>query len=418
MFKSLFKNSFIYILGDVLNKSIPFLMLPIFTRYLTPEDYGIISVFTVLVSILAVFTGLSIHGVINVNFFKMQKDELKVFIGNCLIILNVSTLIVFICVYLFKPIIIERLSIEIEWLILAIVLAFAQFLTTINLLLWTAEQKPKQYSIYQISQTFVITSLSISLIIGFGMNWEGQIISTAIGTIIFSIISFIFIIKRDYLIFQPNKIHIKDALKFGIPLIPHALALWVKTGADRIMLMSLVGVAATGIYAVGYQIGLVISILVTAFVKAWSPFMMKILSNNPTKEDKKMIIIFTYTYFIGILIIAFIFYYLIDLILPYFLAKEFNASSSFVLYFSFSFAFQGMYLMIGNYIFFTKKTYLLAYITFATSILHVTLLYFLVRTNGAIGAAQASLISYIITFLATWILASKVYEMPWKVWKV
>jgi O-antigen/teichoic acid export membrane protein len=46
-------------------------MLPILTRYLTPEDYGIISVFTVLVSILAVFTGLSIHGAINVNFFKI-----------------------------------------------------------------------------------------------------------------------------------------------------------------------------------------------------------------------------------------------------------------------------------------------------------------------------------------------------------
>ena len=91
MTKKLLKNSFIYILGDVLNKAVPFFMLPILTRYLTPEDYGIIATFTVLVSFLMVFTGLSIHGSISVNFFKMEKEELKIFIGNCLIILNISS---------------------------------------------------------------------------------------------------------------------------------------------------------------------------------------------------------------------------------------------------------------------------------------------------------------------------------------
>jgi hypothetical protein len=108
---------------------------------------------------------------------------------------------------LYLYIIIERLSIEI---VLAVALAFAQFLTTINLLLWMAEQKPKRYSIYQ-------TSLSIILIVGFG-----QIIATAIGTII---------IKRGYLIFKLNNSHI---LKFGIP---HSLGAWIATGADRLILI-------------------------------------------------------------------------------------------------------------------------------------------------------------------------------------
>lgn len=287
MNKSLFRNSFIYVLGDVLNKSIPFLMLPILTRYLTPEDYGIIATFTVFVSIIAVFTGLSIHGAINVNFFKMSKVNLKVFIGNCLIVLNISTLIVFILIYLSHPIILERLSLEIEWLFVAVALAFSQFLTTINLLLWMAEQRPKKYSMYQISQTLTITSLSILMIVGFGMNWEGQLIAIAIGTILFSILSFVFIIKRGYLIFKPKQEYIKDALKFGIPLIPHQLAGWIKTGADRIILMSILGATTTGIYAVGYQIGMIISVIVTAFNKAWSPYMFKTLSSEPTLKDKK-----------------------------------------------------------------------------------------------------------------------------------
>lgn len=418
MNKSLFRNSFIYVLGDVLNKSIPFLMLPILTRYLTPEDYGIIATFTVFVSIIAVFTGLSIHGAINVNFFKMSKDNLKVFIGNGLIILNISTLIVFVLIYLFHPIILERLSLEIEWLFVAVALAFSQFLTTINLLLWMAEQRPKQYSIYQISQTLTITSLSILMIVGFGMNWEGQLIATAIGTILFSIISFIFIIKRGYLIFKPNKEYIKDALKFGIPLIPHQLAGWIKTGADRIVLMSVLGATATGIYAVGYQIGMIISILVTAFNKAWSPYMFKTLSKEPTIENKKKIVLFTYIYFMCIFLFSLIFAYIAELLIPYFLGEKFIVSSKYIIYFAIAFAFQGMYFMVTNYIFYVKKTHILAYVTFSTSVLHVGLLYLFINEDGIIGAAQASLISFIITFIVTWILASKVYEMPWKVWKV
>lgn len=417
MNKSLFKNSFIYVLGDVLNKSIPFLMLPILTRYLTPEDYGIISVFTVFVSILAVFTGLSIHGAINVNFFKMQKDNLKVFIGNCLIILNISTLIVFICVYIFKPIIIERLSLEIEWVILAVALAFAQFLTTINLLLWMAEQKPKRYSIYQISQTFLITSLSIILIVGFGMDWEGQIIATAIGTILFSIISFVFIIKRGYLIFKLNNSHIKDILKFGIPLIPHSLGAWIATGADRLILMSLLGSTITGIYAVGCQIAMVISVIVTAFNKAWSPYMFKTLSNKPTMQNKKNIVLFTYIYFIGIFLFSICFAYLAEVLIPYFLGERFIKSTEFVIYFAVAFSFQGMYYMLANYIFYVKKTYILAYITLTISFIYMILLYFFVKMNGAIGAAQANVLFFLFLFIFVWYYADKVYKMPWKFWK-
>lgn len=417
MTKKLFKNSFIYVFGDVLNKSIPFFMLPVLTRYLTPEDYGIISVFSVFVSIFAVFTGLSIHGAINVNFFKMQKDELKAFVGNCLVVLSVSTVIVFIAVCSLYPIVLERLALEIEWLIVAVVLAFAQFLTTINLLLWMAEQRPKPYSVYQISQTFVVTALSLLMVVGFGMNWKGQLLATTIGTLLFSMISFMFIIKRGYLIFQLNKEYIKDALKFGVPLIPHQLAGWVKTGADRMVLMSVMGATATGIYAVGYQLGMIMGVLVTAFNKAWSPYMYKTLSNEPTRENKKKIVQFTYVYFVGIFLFAVCFSYLAELSIPYFLGKKFISSVEFVIYFAVAFAFQGMYFMVTNYIFYVKKTYMLAYVTLSTAVLHVVLLYFFVNINGAIGAAQASLASFIVTFLATWVLASRVYKMPWRFWK-
>lgn len=388
-------------------------MLPVLTRYLTPEDYGIISIFTVIVSILAVFTGLSVHGAVNVNFFRIAKDELKIYIANVLIILACSTSVVFLLILCFMSFLTSKTQLSPEWLIVALILASAQFLTTINLVLWTAEQKPQPYSLYQISQTIFTTFLSLIFIIALKMDWEGQLIAQAIGTTLFAGLSFLFLFKRGYCLFGYKKEYIKDALKFGIPLVPHALASWLKTGADRMILITLVGSQATGIYSVAYQLGMVISVIVTAFNKAWSPHLFRVLSSQPTINDKKKLIRITYSYFVFLLLFVACYYLSIKYAIPFFLDSRFSSASEYIFYIVIAFTFQGMYLMVTNYIFYVKKTQVLAYVTFTTAALHVTLSYFLILSNGAIGAAQATSISFFVTFIATWILSSRVYKMPW-----
>jgi len=409
----LLSNSFIFVIGDIINKGIPFLMLPILTRYLTPEDYGIVSIFTVIIAVLSVFTGLNVHGAININFFKMDKRELKNYIGNVYIILAISSLIVLIILSIFSNIIINNIELSINWVYMALLVSFFQFTTNINLLLWVAEQKSKQYIIYQIMQTILITTLSLIFIIKFNMKWEGQILATTIGILTFSMISFIFIIKRGYFYFKLNFNYIKDALYFGIPLIPHTLSGWIKTGSDRILLVSMVGASATGIYSVGYQIGYVIGVVVLALNKVWTPYLFKILSDNPSLKDKERIVKFTYIYFIFIILFAILFSYIAQNMVYYFLDEKFIESIQYIKYFALAFAFQGMYFMVTNYIFYVKKTYILSYITFSTAVIHVILLYVLININGTIGAAQATLISFVITFFATWYLSNKVYSMPW-----
>jgi len=416
MNKELLKNSFVYVLGDVLNKSIPFFMLPILTRYLTPEDYGLISIFGVLVSVLAVFTGLSVHGAVNVNFFRISKEELKQYIGNVFIILSCSTSVVFVVVLILHSVFSRYTQLTVEWIFVAVIVASAQFITTINLLLWMAEQKPKLYSLYQLSQTLFITALSIVFIVALNMNWEGQLFAQSVGILLFAGVSLLFLIKRKYLVFNYNKEHIREALKFGIPLVPHQLASWLKTGADRVLLMTLVGSQATGIYSVGYQVGMIISVLATAFNKAWSPYMFRVLSSEPSNKEKKKIVKMTYSYFVFIFVFAICFALGIKYIVPIFLGEKFAGASEYVFYISVAFSFQGMYFMVTNYIFYEKKTHILAYITFSTAVLHVTMTYLLVSMNGAIGAAQASVVSFFITFVATWFLSSKVYPMPWLFW--
>jgi len=72
-----------------------------------------------------------------------------------------------------------------------------------------------------------------------------------------------------------------------------------------------------------------------------------------------------------------------------------------------------MYYMIANYIFYSKATHLLAAVTLSTAVLNIVLNYYLIKLNGAIGAAQASTLSLCAGFLLTWFLSSRVFPMPW-----
>ncbi|MCK5846698.1 MAG: oligosaccharide flippase family protein, partial [Bacteroidales bacterium] len=157
----LIKHSFVFVFADFVNKSIPFLLLPILTHYLTPADYGVIASFNSLIAVLAVFIGLSVQGAVNVNYYKLSKDDLGKFIGNVVLILISSTIITSLIVYIFRFQLQEYLQFPWHWFFAAVVMSLGSFLVTINLTLWIAEQQPKKYGAFNILDTLLKLSMSL-----------------------------------------------------------------------------------------------------------------------------------------------------------------------------------------------------------------------------------------------------------------
>ncbi len=407
-----FKDTSIYTISDILNKMVPFILLPVLTRYLTPEDYGIITMFFVFTSILGIVMTLETNTAISVNYFKISRERLKVYIFNILLIISIATSFTLIIIALFHTSISELLAIPVEWLFIGVVVTLLQFMTTINLILWQSEQNPIPLGIYQIAQTILNLSLSLLLIIGFGMDWEGRLIAVSMATIIFGILSLVFLYKRNYLKVKFSREAIDDALRFGIPLLPHALSVWIRTGADRIFITLLVSASATGLYTVAFQIASIITILTNAFNKAYSPYLFKKLTNI-TQSDKERLVKYTYLYFIALLLIAGVLTLITPLFTEIFLGKAFQDVGKYIPWIAFGFAFYGMYLMIVNYILFTKKTASLSYVTISVSLLHIVVSYLLISCNGILGAAQATTVTSLVVFFAVWWLSQKLYPMPW-----
>jgi len=415
---SFLKNSSIYLGAEIINKSIPFLLLPIFTQYLTPSDYGIIASFNSFVAFTSIFIGLSVQGAINVNFFKYTKDKLKIYIVNAILLLVITTIIVFFIVFTFETQISEKLYLDNQWLYIGVIIAFAQFISLLNLTLWIAEKRPKEYSLYQISQTIVTAMITLSLVVAYNLGWTGQLISIIITSLSFSLLSLYLLFKREYFTFKYEKESMNDLLKFGIPLIPHTLSGWIITSGDKILLLIMVGASATGLFTIGYQISMIMGVLVTSFHKVWNPYIYEKLSLKEIDIKIKIKIVkFTYLYFILIIILVFFLNEMAKYIFLVLLAKEYTDSYKFVIYILISFGFNGMYFMVVSYIFFMHKTKELAKITFSSAILHIILSYTFISLYGSIGVAYSGIMSYFIMFILVWRLSHKVYPMPWLFWR-
>ena len=408
----LFKNTLIYTFLSVINKAIPFFLLPIMTRYLTPTDYGIVATYSVILSAIAVFVGLNMHGAVNVNFFKLNKEELREYIGNVIIILFTSFILVFIITYFFKTPISIFIKIPKNWIPIMVIVALFTSISTVNIGLWQVEQKPLPYSLFQISRTILSISLSLIFIVLVGWGWQGRLCGVIITSVVFGLISIFIIYKRKYINITFNNNYIKDALFFGIPLIPASLGGWIITGIDRIFINSMVGVAATGIYTVGYQVGMIIGLLAESFNLAWSPFLFEKLKEN-NYSTKVKIVKFTYLYYICIIILALCLSFIAPYFLKIFVGKNFHSAYKYVLWIALGYAFNGMRYMIVNYIYYVKKTYISAWVPFFCAGINMILNYILIKANGAIGAAQATTITFFIYFIAQWIISARVYKMPW-----
>ena len=89
---SLLKNASVYTVSNLINALIPFLLIPVLTRYLTPEDYGITAMMGVMIGFLTPFIGLSLHGSISVNFYKKDEFNFPEYVSNCLLILILTSI--------------------------------------------------------------------------------------------------------------------------------------------------------------------------------------------------------------------------------------------------------------------------------------------------------------------------------------
>lgn len=416
---SLFRSSGIYTIASLINASIPFILIPFLTKHLTPDEYGIVSMFMLTYTFLSSFIGLNVGSAISRKYIDYQTNpnKMAIYIGNCFLILLLTALIACIAFFIFYEFLFKITGLYSYWLYGTIIMASSQFLVLTPLILWQMKMKPLFYGIFQISLSVVNLLLTIVLVVYCEGGWQGRINAIIISNLLFAIISIRYLYVNESFILKYDKESFVSAIKFGLPLLPHTLGGIMIALTDRILIKNLMSLDDTGVYTIAYQITSLISILTTAFNSAYSPWLYNKLKKNSTIE-KYRIVKYTYIYFFLLSLFTVAFVIIMPFILDYFIAENYWEAKKYIAWIALGFLFNGMYIMVTNYIFYSEKTYFLMLTTFSSALINLILCYHLIKENGVIGACQASAISLFCMFIFTWVLSNRVFKMPWGLKKI
>ncbi len=409
---ALLGSASVFTLASIINAAIPFFLLPILTRYLSPSDYGIVAMFQILTALALPLVGLSIYGAIRRQYFEREEIDLPVYIGNCLVLLLAATAVWALVFWIFATPIGELFAFPASWLSAVWMVCAAQVVTQVLLAMWQVQNRSVRFGIFQILLTAANLGLSIGLVVGLSFDWRGRVLAQVVAPVLFGMIAFGLLIRQGWVRFRIRPAYMRHALRFGVPLIPHMIGMATITMIDRVMVANLIDVRAAGIYMVAAQVCAVLFLLQGSFHQAWVPWVFDQLKNG-NAADKQRIVAFTYVYDACFLLLALLLAWIGPWLLGFLVGEAFADAGAFIFWLALAYAFSAMYKMVATFIFYQEKTHLLAGITFFTGVVNIGATYVLILRNGAVGAAQGTALAFLSAFLLTWVLAAKVYKMPW-----
>lgn len=413
-FMSLAKNSVIYLCSNIINAAIPFLLLPILTRYLTPSEYGQIAMFQILIVGLSAFVGLNTVGAASRYFYDNNNEkDIAIFNSSCIQILIISSLFLFIFGFIFLDKLVSYLSIPKEWIFGGILFSFSSFLLNLRLGQWQVRGIAIKFGSLQISNSAINMLLSLLFVVVFHYGAEGRVSAQIIAGIIAAFIA-VSLLYKDKLVYLYvwNLEHIKQALFFGVPLIPHVFGGFLLLSVDRFVINQKLGLSSAGIYMVAVQLSMALMVVFDAINKAYIPWLYGCLSENSDKQ-KGLIVKYTYAYYAFLLVVSIIPFLIGPWILIFIAGDEYKASGDIIGWLCLGQIFGGMYLMVTNYVFYAKRTMLLSWVTISAGVLNIILVFLLIEPLGIKGAAIAFVLSKFIQFLMTWYIATRSVKMPW-----
>lgn len=286
-----FKHASTYFSGTLLVHLLGLVSLPVFTAYLSAEEYGIVNVFTSYLLIISVLVTLNLHWAVSRYYFEEGKTDFEAFLGTIIIGVTLSFLALGGLMWIFEEQMARLLNLPnhlIKWLLLT---AYLVVIMAIFGQLMVATKQSKRQSTVQVLWQYGKFGLTVTGLIWFtgqtywldGVNesytYMGKIIGECIGT--FLIASYAFSIIYKHLSFKNMQwTHVKYALSFSIPLIPFALSNYILTSFDQWYIDQSIGHAQAGQYAFAYKIGMIYMGLGAALVDGANPSYYQYMNNK------------------------------------------------------------------------------------------------------------------------------------------
>lgn len=371
-------------------KGISMLSVPIFTRLMTTDEYGVYSVYQSWYQILTVIVTLNLFaGVYNKGLVKYEDDKDR--FTSSMQGLSTFTTIVFFFIYLIE---IDFWTKIFELTPIYMLSMFMELMFVPAYSYWSARQR-FEYRYKGLVLVTVIMSLSspiVGIIAVLGSN-NKAFARVAAYAAVQACIGIIFFIYNNY---KGKKVYVREywkyALAFNLPLIPHYLSQIVLNQADRIMISRIVGVGAAAIYSVAYNISLIMSLFTNAINSTFVPSLYNSLKKNEYDNIKKNS---SYVVMIAAVLTSLAMLFGPELI-AIFAPAEYQAAVWIIPPVAMSVYFIAVYSLFVNIEFYFEKTKYVMYVSVLGAALNVLLNWIFITKYGYMAAGYTTVFCYLL----------------------
>lgn len=406
-YKDLAVNTVVFSISSFGSKILTFLLVPLYTSLLSTAEYGIADVITSTSSLLIFVLTLNIADSV-LRFAIERKEKQEEILSFGLKVQFYGALVLSAGLFVIRQLGILNWADHCYVFLLLIFFSNAVNMSVTSYL--RAVNKVKDVAVSGIIQTASMITSNILCLIVFRMGIVGYLLSILIGMLISSLYCFIRIGTpiTDILKSAPDKIVQKDMIKYSTPLIFNGVAWWMNSSLDKYFIISIVGVGASGIYAVAAKIPTILKMFNQIFSQAWNLSAI----HEYDKDDKDGFFSNMYSVYNAGMVLSCSVLILFNVFLAKILyAKDFFVALNYTSPLLISVVFSALSSFIGSIFSAVKNSKIYAVSTVAAAIVNTILNAVLIPRWGIQGAAIATAVSFFTIWIIRFICVQKYIKL-------
>jgi O-antigen/teichoic acid export membrane protein len=393
------QGTLIYGLSGAISRLLALLLLPVFTAYLTPAEYGVVILLTLFLAALSAVFSCGLGVSIGICYFE-DKDSARrnvtIWTAFAVLLASVAILLVITAFY-------HRTASEVvlgdrqyDGLLVAIVVAAsAAILSQPFALSLQFREKAIAFATVSVSAAIVGAVTALYLVVVQRLGVTGVVV----GILTTQVLTFILFLLVAYCQ-EPCAVDGPTARRLiarGVPMIPSFLSLYVLLQGNQFVLKEVAGLDALGVYGVGFSIGMAMGLLVNAFATAWPPFFLSFWHD---RKDAQQVFRQAFTYYVlGFGSVGLMFFVWAKPVVMIMTVPEFHLSHHVVGWTATAQLLSGIFSLMLPAAYFNRKVAVVSAIQGLAAMISIGLAFALIPRFGVQGAAYSLSLGYVTTCL-------------------
>lgn len=416
LFQKFVKNSAIYGVATMLARGVSFLLLPLYTRALSPADYGISDLLSTLIGLAGIVLTVEIGQGLYRFYPEAQDEQQKTNYTSTAFWFTAVIYGLFLIVCLSFSSQLARVVLhsptDSRFIVIASLTLPIYGLYNLSMLVLQCRFQAVQYGITNLVLTVVALLVSILTVLVLRMGIAGVLIGNAVGYL-FGLALSVYYARQNYRwAFHPRQL--KEMLSFSIPLVPSSLGYFATLYINRLALSILLTLTDVGLFSIAYRLVSPIGLIMTALSSSLTPL---IYANYRSEETPAAIARIFRIVFAGCLILTLGLSLFAREALFLLTTPDYFPAAILVPVLTVSAVFSGLYLFTTGLVI-AKKTTIIAVINILSGLLNIGLNWVLIPYLGVFGAGLATCLSVMINFFISMYYSQKYYRVPISWWQV